>query len=144
MRAKTLAVLGVGFGLLAAGCGEDSEGDASGFYVSIAGLAFSPLQLAVPPGATVTVLNRDAEAHTVTSEAAAGDFTPGAVAGISFDTGPFTGRATFTIPPSAPEGTVIPYYCGTHLHTMVTPTGTIRIAAGAQPAPEPGGGGGGY
>ena len=148
MRAKTLAVLGVGFGLLAAGCGDDEADDASavGFYISISALRFSPLELAVPPGATVTVVNRDAEAHTVTSEAAAGNFTPGAVAGIAFDTGPFTGRATFTIPPSAPEGTVIPYYCGTHLGAMVTPTGTIRIAASAQPTPDPdgGGGGGGY
>lgn len=146
MHAKTLAVLGIGFGLLTAGCGDDEADGSSapGFFITIAGRAFSPLQLAVPPGATVTVVNRDADAHTVTSQAAEGNYTPGAVAGVAFDTGPFTGRATFTLPPSAPEGTVIPYYCGTHLNTMVTPTGTIRIAAGAQPAPEPGGGGGGY
>ncbi len=146
MHAKTLAVLGIGFGLLTAGCGDDETDDASasGFFITIAGLAFSPLELAVPPGATVTVINRDADAHTVTSQAAAGNFTPGAVSGIAFDTGPFTGRTTFTLPPNAAEGTVIPYYCGTHLGAMVTPTGRIRTAAGAQPVPEPGGGGGGY
>jgi plastocyanin len=148
MRAKlTVALLAVGFGpLLNAGCGSDDTAASrpTGFYISISNMSFAPLNLAVPPGATVTVLNRDAMAHSVTSEATAGAFTPGAVAGISFDTGAFTGTRSFTIPSGAVQGTVVPYYCNTHLGTMATPTGTITVDASAQPAPEPGGGGGGY
>src|SRR5512139_3263772 len=110
---KTLALLSLGLGsLLLAGCGGSTtmnspSSAAPGFYITISNMTFAPLELAVPPGATVTVLNRDATTHSVTSEAAAGEFKPGAVAGIAFDTKPFTGTATFTIPPSAAEGTVI-------------------------------------
>jgi hypothetical protein len=32
-------------------------------------------------------------------------FTPGSVSGVSFDTGAFTGTATFAIPSSATSGT---------------------------------------
>ena len=60
-------------------------------------MSFSPLDLAVPPGATVTVVTPDME-HSVTSEAAPEQYTPGAVAGISFDTGVFIGQKSFTIP----------------------------------------------
>jgi len=126
---------------LLAACGGYSapaNAGAPGFSITIAGSAFSPLELAVPPGATVTVVNRDGMAHSVTSEAIAGDFKPGTVAGVAFDTKPFTGTATFTVPASAPDGTIIPYYCSTHLGAMATPTGTIRIAAEAQPAPGSG------
>lgn len=148
MSAKTRATVLLTAGLaVLAGCGSDDEAAQSmppGFYISISGNAFAPLNLAVPPGATVTVVNRDGMAHSVTSEATAGAFTPGAVAGVSFDTGAFTGTATFAIPGDAAQGTVVPYYCTTHLGTMATPTGTITIDAGAEPAPYPGGGGSGY
>jgi plastocyanin len=149
MRAKmTAALLVVGLGAaLNAGCGSDDDTGSSlpsGFYISISNMSFAPLNLAVPPGATITVLNRDGEAHSVTSEATAGAFTPGGVAGISFDTGAFTGTRSFTIPSGAVEGTVVPYYCNTHLGTMTTPTGRITVAAGSQPGPAPGGGGDGY
>ncbi len=125
----------------------------TGFYIRIFNMAFSPLDLAVPPGGTVTVLNADGIGHSVTSEVRAGMFTPGSVAGVSFDTGIFIGTATFAIPRTAAEGTVIPYYCRNHMSTMATPTGTITVRASAQPAPAPttsggttggGGMGGGY
>jgi plastocyanin len=140
-----------GVALLLASCGGSSSGGgggtvsggAPGFYITIQGMAFSPLELSVPPGGTVTVVNRDAMAHTVTSEAAAGSFSPGGVAGVQFDTGQFTGTRTFTIPANAPSGTVVPYYCGVHTSTMVTPTGTIKVDDTAQPGPAPGSGGGG-
>lgn len=129
--------------LLAAACGGPGAASLpAGFYVSITNMRFSPLNLDVPPGATVTVLNDDGMAHSVTSETAPGNYTPGAVAGVAFDTGQFTGRKSFAIPAGAPEGTVIPYYCSVHMATMGTPTGTITIRAAAQPAPAPGGGGG--
>jgi hypothetical protein len=73
------------------------------------------------------------------------------VAGVSFDTGPFTGTRTFTLPGAAPAGTVVPYFCTVHLGTMATPNGTITVDPAAVPttapgssAPVGGGGGGGY
>jgi plastocyanin len=116
-------------------------------------MAFSPLDLHVPAGATVTVVNQDGIQHSVTSEASQNAFTKGAVGGVSFDTGPFTGTQMFTIPANAPTGTVIPYFCTIHLATMATPNGAITIdpnAAGttsapsapSTPAPSSGGGGG--
>lgn len=131
---------------LAAGCGGSSSTSTNlppGYYITISGLAFSPLDLSVPPGATVTVINRDGMDHSVTSEAAPSAFTPGAVAGVSFDTGLFLGQKSFTIPSSAAEGTVIHYFCRSHLGAMATPNGTVTIHASAPPSPPPGGGGGG-
>ena len=139
-----------------AGCGGSSSGPNNsvgsgmppGFYINIAGLAYSPLQLEAPPGATVTVLNQDSMPHTVTSEAAAGSFVPAAVSGVQFDQAVAAhSTATFTLPANAPEGATIPYYCKVHTSTMVTQTGTIHVNASAQPAAPPGGGGsntGGY
>lgn len=135
--------------VVAAGCGSSSSSSpapppqGSGFFITISSLAFSPLDLRVPPGATVTVVNRDGMAHSVTSEAHANDFTPGAVGGVAFDTGPFTGTRTFTIPSSAAANTVVPYYCTVHRGAMATPNGTLTIDPTATATTAPGGGGGG-
>ncbi len=134
-----------------AACGGSSSGGgggpvnngAPGFYITISGSAFSPAELDVPPGGTVTVVNRDAMPHSVTSEATSGAFTPGAVGGVQFDTGAFTGQRSFTIPAGAANGTVIPYYCTVHKGAMATPNATIKVDDSAQPGPAPGGGGGG-
>lgn len=148
MNARTCTWVLVG---VLAGCGGSSSspaptptpsptptvGGPQAFQLTISGLAFSPLDLQVPAGATVTVVNRDAMPHSVTSEASPGAFTPGAVGGVQFDTGPFTGTRTFTIPANAATGTVIPYYCTVHLGTMATPNGTITIVAASPPAPTP-------
>ena len=72
----------------------------------------------------------DGTEHSVTSQAAAGSFTPGSVAGVSFDTGIFAGMATFTIPASAPVGTVVPYYCRVHT-SMMTDATRIQLTIGA-------------
>lgn len=135
---------------VAAACGSSSSSSsaapppqASGFVITIANMAFSPADLRVPPGATVTVVNRDGMPHSVTSEAHANDFTPGSVNGISFDTGPFTGTRTFTIPGGATANTVVPYYCTVHRGAMATPSATITIDPSAVPTTAPGGGGGG-
>jgi hypothetical protein len=79
----------------------------------------------------VTVRNADAAPHSVTSERAPDAFEPGEVAGIAFDTGPFTGERTFTIPPDAPAGAVVPFYCSVHRGSMRTPNGEIRVVPGA-------------
>lgn len=146
---RSLALLSVvaalGAGALWA-CGSSSSSNKNlppGFYITIASLRFSPLNLDVPPGATVTVLNDDSMDHDVTSEATSGAFTPGAVAGVSFETGPFTGQRSFTIPSTAPEGTVIPYFCKIHTSTMATPNATITVHTAATPTMPAGGGGGG-
>src|SRR6266568_3463846 len=118
---------------VAVGCGGSSGSTTAnsttpaGHVINISGMSFSPLNLQVSPGDTITVHNRDAMPHSVTSEAAPNAFTPGAVAGVSFDTGLFQGDATFVIPASATVGTVIPYYCKSHTSTMATPNGEIDV-----------------
>ena len=116
----------------------------SGFFITIQGLAFTPLNLHVPPGGTVTVVNNDAMPHSVTSQARVNTFVPGAVAGVQFDTGIFSGGTkTFTIPATAANGTVIPYFCRNHLGAMATPNGTVTVDASAAPAASPSGTSGG-
>jgi plastocyanin len=85
--------------------------------------------MSVTPGTTITVVNQDSMTHSVTSQVATGDLTPGAVNGISFDTGAFLGTVTFTIPSSATVGTVIPYYCAVHLLMMGMNQGQITVVA---------------
>jgi len=129
-----------------AACGGSSTTGTTlppGYYITITGMAYAPLNLAVPSGGTVSVVNRDAMPHSVTSQAAPGSFTPGASAGTPFDTGLFTGLKTFTVPAGLADGTVLHYYCTSHGSLMLTPNGTITIQAAAQPGPSPGGGGGG-
>ena len=96
--------------------------------ITIQNFAYSPSNLTVAPGDTVTVVNQDTVAHTATSESATGNFTPGAVNGVQFDTGTINAGASgsFTIPASAPMGTVVPYYCALHLQGMGQGTVTIQ------------------
>jgi len=130
---------------VAVGCGGSNSSTSStpGFFITISNLSFSPLNLRAPPGATVTVINNDSMAHQVVSEATSGSFVPGAVAGISFDTGAFTGQKSFTLPSGAANGTLVPYFCNIHKNTMATPNGQITIDSTAAPSSPPGGGGGG-
>jgi plastocyanin len=119
-----------------------TTGTGTGFFITIAGLAFTPLNLNVPPGGTVTVVNNDSMPHSVTSEAVAGTYVPGSVGGVQFDTGIFSGgQRTFTIPANAVDKTVHPYFCRNHAGAMATPTGTITVDSSAQPAAAPSGGG---
>jgi len=143
--ALRISLLSLSVATLAACGGSSTTGTTlpPGYYITITGMAFAPLNLAAPSGATVTVVNRDAMTHSVTSQAAAGSFTPGTSAGTPFDTGLFTGTKTFTLPAGLADGTVLHYYCTSHGSLMLTPNGTITIQAAAQPGPYPGGGGGG-
>jgi plastocyanin len=134
--------------------GQDftATGGTTAFLISIQGYAFSPVNLAVPPGATVTVQNLDGGsglAHSVTSETTLDAFTPGGVNGVQFDTGLFTtGTPTFTIPSTAPSGTVVYYYCRNHRSMMHSSGGfgvnasqaSITVQPGAAPNGSPGGG----
>ena len=148
IRSKLFAVALVVASVFATACGGSSTPASSlppGYSITITNMSFSPLNLAAPAGATVTVLNRDAMTHSVTQQAAAAAFTLGAPSGTTpFDTGLFTGTRTFTLPAGLADGTVLHYYCSNHTSTMLTPNGTITIAAAAQPGggidPGPGGG----
>jgi len=146
--ALRISLLSVAIATLAACGGSSTTGTTlpPGYYITITGMAYAPLNLVAPSGATVSVVNRDAMTHSVTSQAAPGSFTPGASAGTPFDTGLFTGTKTFTVPAGLADGTVLHYYCTSHGSLMLTPNGTITIRAAAQPDPYPGGGGagGGY
>ena len=96
--------------------------------ITIQNFSFSPLNIGIAPGTTITVTNKDSFQHSVTSESKAGNFTPGSVNGISFDTTPFTTPdKTIIIPADAVPGTVIPYYCSVHTSTMTTKTGFITV-----------------
>jgi plastocyanin len=149
MRVITKAgLLGLAISI-GAGCGGGSSSTPaasappSGFFITISGMSFSPLDLHAPAGATITVINRDAEDHSVTSEASPNAFTPAPASGVSFDTGAFIGTRQFTLPPNAPNGAVVPYFCTVHKAVMVTPNGSITIDASAMASSAPGGGGGG-
>jgi plastocyanin len=93
---------------------------AAALTITITNFAYAPVNLTVPAGAVVTVLNKDTVLHSVTSQATAGAFVPGAVAGVSFDSGVIAAGATgqFTVPLSAVSGTVVPYFCTVHPGTM--------------------------
>jgi plastocyanin len=111
--------------------GADSgsdKGDATQYTIAILDFKYSPTNMMVPPGKFVTVSNQDLEAHTATSEAAMDLFSPGAVAGIAFDTGliPRNATAEIAIVDTAISGTVIPYYCAIHGSAMAQGTITIE------------------
>ena len=82
--------------------------------VAIAGFAFSPQDVTVTVGDTVTWTNSDATAHTATADDG------------SFDTGTIgangTGTATFSTAGS------FPYHC--KIHSSMTGTITVEAAAG--------------
>jgi plastocyanin len=144
MRASVKVGLAAVVAVIATGCGGSSSSGAaapapaSGFFIVISNMSFSPLNLQAPAGATVTVVNHDSTPHSVTSEASPNAFTPGLAGGVSFDTGVFTGTRSFQLPSGVANGTVIPYYCTVHKGTMNTPNGAITINSAAQPTAAPG------
>ena len=93
--------------------------------LTISGYAYSPGNLSVAPGTTVTVINRDADAHSVTSTSSPTAFVPATVNGVFLDTGAFRGTRRLTIPRTARPGMVIPFFCTEHGRMMGTGTFTI-------------------
>jgi plastocyanin len=102
--------------------------DAGPDTITILDFKYIPGNIAARPGSTIQVVNRDIEAHSVTSESKVGNFTLGAVQGTQFDTGPIDpGQdASFTIPQSALAGTVISYFCTVHTSTMMEGRVTVQ------------------
>ncbi|MBF5042973.1 hypothetical protein FGE12_11290 [Aggregicoccus sp. 17bor-14] len=145
MRTTGLWAVAVTGWLVLSACGGSSYGggnpspspsNPNEAVLTIQNMAFSPANLAVVPGQTVRVRNLDAMAHSVTSQSAPNQFRPGAVNGISFDTGAFTGERTFVIPTSAAVGTLVPYFCTVHPGTMAN-TGVITVRAAGDTTPPP-------
>lgn len=93
-RRRVLVSVGSAMLLLAAGCSSNSNStgssgttttaaatsSAAADTIVIQNFAFSPTTLTVAPGATVTVVNKDAVTHTVSSTAATRAFDTGDVA----------------------------------------------------------------
>ena len=82
--------------------------------VAIAGFAFSPKDVTVTVGDTITWTNSDATAHTATADD--GSFDTGTIGGNG------TGTATFSTVGS------FPYHC--KIHSSMTGTITVEAAAG--------------
>jgi plastocyanin len=112
-KPRLLAVLGIAVlaGFLLAGCGGGdgttttgagvtTTGAAGGSQVTIDGFAFTPPELTVPVGTTVTWTNHHAANHTVTSDT-----------GV-FDSGTMAQGATFAF--TFTEAGEFPYHCSIH------------------------------
>lgn len=84
---------------------------AASAHVTIKNFAFSPANLTVEPGATITVTNEDSVAHTFTARDGA------------FDTGDIAPGRTATVTAPSRPGTY-PYYCAVHQFM----TGTLTVA----------------
>ena len=131
-------VVGCGGSMSDTSSGTVSTNSAPAHLITISGMTFMPARLQVTPGSTVTVRNVDSTAHSVTSEAAMSAFHPGPMAGVSFDTGPFMGEMSFTIPPGAATGMVVPYFSTVDTSMMATPNGEIEIVPDtSMPMPMP-------
>ena len=123
---KLHVLAAIALGVLFSACGSSMPSNPAD-TITISSYSYSPGNLAVKPGTTITVVNEDSVAHTLTSQSATGNFSKGAVSGIEFDTGSFTGTTSFTIPSTATAGTVIPYFCT--IHRSMMGQGQITILA---------------
>jgi plastocyanin len=111
-RPRLLAVLTIAVlaGLLLVGCGSGSGTTTTAvgdqLQVTIDGFAFTPPELTVPVGSTVTWTNNYAANHTVTSDS-----------GV-FDSGTMAQGATFAF--TFTEAGEFPYHCA--IHSSMTAT----------------------
>lgn len=124
-RRATLAVVVAALATMAsvAGCGSSGTGPArgapggsgsAGDTIVIKNFAFSPANLSVSPGATVTVHNEDPTTHTVTATAPHDK---------AFNTGDIGANATVTFTAPTKAGSY-PYICLIHqfMHGTLTVT----------------------
>jgi plastocyanin len=90
--------------------GAPSTAPVAGTQIVISKFLYSPVNLQVKPGATVTVVNQDPVAHTVTAETGSG-----------FDSGTINGNATGTFTAPTTPGTYR-YICIFHsqMHGILT------------------------
>jgi plastocyanin len=111
-------VLLIAGALLLAACGtstpKSSAGSStarqSGTSITISNFMFTPMSLAVSPGATISVTNKDSATHTLTAT------------GGQFNTGDITQNQTKTFKAPMKPGTYH-YICNIHQYMM----GTITV-----------------
>jgi plastocyanin len=105
--------------LALAACGNSENlpsGVAPKYAVKLLAYQVTPSAITVPPGQTVLFLNLDdTQDHLLASEATAGTRVRGGVNGVSFEL-PLdpAGAMPWTVPASAPPGTVLPWFCEYH------------------------------
>jgi plastocyanin len=108
-----------------------STGGSTGgtYLITIQNFAFTPANLDVPAGATITVANMDGFPHTVTSNAI-GDTTSynhNNTTGPTFDVSLGSGvTKTFTVTGGA-AGDIVPYFCNVHQGGMNPTHPTITL-----------------
>ena len=85
--------------------GQSTGSSATGTHITISNFMYSPMELTVSPGATVTVTNTDQVTHTLTAT------------GGQFNTGDISPRETKTIKAPMLAGTYH-YICNIHQYMM--------------------------
>jgi plastocyanin len=95
--------------------GAPSAAPVAGTQITISKFLYSPVNLQVKPGATITVTNQDPVAHTVTAESGS--------SGIAFDSKTINANASGTFTAPTTPGTY-PYICTFHpqMHGILTVT----------------------
>ena len=117
---RIAAALALAVSLAACGGGDEAEPEAAastGQEVEIRLVAFTPEELEIDAGSTVTWTNADPGTHTVTSgevEEGTSGVTPSPDG--TFDSGDLAGDDTFEH--SFDEPGTYPYYCALHPATM--------------------------
>lgn len=89
-----------------------SSGSSSATSITISNFMFSPMNLTVKPGATISVTNRDTATHTLTASGPGG-----------FNTGDISHMQTKTFRAPMKAGTY-QYICNIHQYMM----GTIKVS----------------
>jgi len=88
-----------------ASAGQSSEPTATGTHITISNFMFSPMELTVSPGATISVTNKDSSTHTLTAT------------GGQFNTGDVTQNETKSFKAPMQAGTYH-YICNIHQYMM--------------------------
>jgi plastocyanin len=114
---RLIRLMNVAAFALAAACGSSTSPSGPGpSQVFMQGIAFSPTTRTVSVGATVTWLNQDAVAHTVTYSSGPGtSFSSGTIAPAGIYTHTFTVSGTYQ------------YYCTIHGTPTTGMRGTIVV-----------------
>ena len=89
-----------------------SSGSSTGTSITISNFMFGPMSMTVPPGATISVTNKDSATHTLTASGPGG-----------FNTGNISHNQTKTFRAPMKPGTY-QYICNIHQYMM----GTIKVS----------------
>src|ERR1700722_18400521 len=88
-----------------ASAGQSSDSSATGTHITISNFMYSPMELTVSPGATITVTNKDSSTHTLTAT------------GGRFNTGDVTQNQTKSFKAPMQAGTYH-YICNIHQYML--------------------------